>query len=234
VSDVSHPQRLDAILSRYGYCSRSEARTWLKSGRIRSLNEVVRSPAAKARPTEVLVDGKPIECPDGILAAFFKPSGYVCSHNDREGPTVYELLPPRWLKRNPPVTSIGRLDKDATGLLLLTDQGELVQRLTSPRHKVAKLYEVTVDRPIQSALVNVFASGALLLEGESKPCLPANLEIVSAREARLELTEGRYHQVKRMFASQGLAVIRLHRKRFGDYELGDLRPGGWRLLELPD
>jgi 16S rRNA pseudouridine516 synthase len=143
------------------------------------------------------------------------------------------LLPPRWGRRNPPVTTIGRLDKDTTGVLLLTDCGELVHRWTSPKHKVAKVYEVTVNANLPPALVPLFAAGTLRLDGEDKPCLPAKLEILSPREARLELTEGRYHQVKRMFASQGCEVIRLHRSRFGEIELSDLQPGQWRLLPLP-
>jgi 16S rRNA pseudouridine516 synthase len=131
------------------------------------------------------------------------------------------------------VTSVGRLDKDTTGVLLVTDLGELVQRWTSPKHKVPKVYEVTTDREIAPALVERFAEGTLMLDGDPKPCLPARLEILSAHAARLELIEGRYHQVKRMFASAGLTVVRLHRSRFGDFELGDLRPGHWRHLALP-
>jgi len=118
-------------------------------------------------------------------------------------------------------------------LLLLTDDGALVQRWTSPRRKVPKVYEVSVDADLGTELIALFASGALLLNGETKPCLPAKLEIVSARQARLELVEGRFHQVKRMFAGQGLSVTRLHRSRFGQFELGDLQPGQWRLLPLP-
>ena len=171
--------------------------------------------------------------PGGLLALFHKPAGYVCSHDGRDGPTIYELLPARWTRRHPPLTSVGRLDRDTTGLLLLTDDGALVQRWTSPRHKVPKVYEVSVDADLRPELIALFASGKLLLEGEDKPCLAAKLEILSAREARLELIEGRYHQVKRMFASQGLNVTRLHRSRFGQFELGELQPGQWRLLSLP-
>ncbi len=187
----------------------------------------------KARAAEVWVDGEPIDSPEGILVLLHKPAGYVCSHDAKEGPRVFDLLPKRWLKRNPPVTTVGRLDKDATGALLISDQGSLVHRWTSPKHHVTKLYEVTVDRDLDTKLVGVFASGELRLDEEPKPCLPAKLEIVGAREARLELTEGKYHQVKRMFASQGWIVTRLHRSRFGEFELGDLSVGQWRKLPLP-
>lgn len=227
------PRRLDQLLSRYGYCSRSEARAWLRAGRVTVAGATASQPDAKAAPRDMRIDGEAIECPDGLLALFHKPAGCVCSHEERDGPTIYELLPPRWTRRNPPVTSVGRLDRDTTGVLLLTDDGPLVQRLTSPRHKVAKVYEVTVDADLRTELVPLVASGRLMLEGEAKPCLPATLEILGAREARLELVEGRYHQVKRMFASQGLSVTRLHRSRFGDYDVSGLPPGQWRLLALP-
>ena len=227
------PRRLDQILANYGYCSRSEAKVWIRKGRVTVNSEPASAAEKKVSPELVSVDGEPIECPQGILALLHKPAGYVCSHDTNEGPTIYDLLPPRWVKRNPPVTTVGRLDKDTTGVLLVTDQGELVQRWTSPKHKVAKVYDVTVSADLSPALVELFAAGTLQLEGEDKPCLPAKLEIFSPREAKLELTEGRYHQVKRMFASQGCEVIKLHRSRFGEFELGDLQPGQWRLLPLP-
>jgi 16S rRNA pseudouridine516 synthase len=231
--EATRPQRLDALLSRYGYCSRSEARAWLKAGRVTVAGALARSPSEKAAPINVLIDGEPIEYPDGILALLHKPAGYVCSHDVKEGPAIYDLLPARWLCRNPPVTTIGRLDKDATGVLLITDDGELVHRWTSPKHKVPKLYEVTVAADLPAGIGEVFASGKLVLEGETTPCLPAKLEVIGPREAWLELTEGRYHQVKRMFASQGCPVIRLHRSRFGDYKLEWLGLGEWKILELP-
>jgi 16S rRNA pseudouridine516 synthase len=234
LSQAHRPQRLDAILSRYGYCSRSEARAWLKAGRVTVGGQPARSPNDKAAPASVLVDGAPLEHPDGILALLHKPAGCVCSHDAAEGPSVYDLLPPRWSQRNPPVTTIGRLDKDTTGVLLITDEGDLVHRWTSPKHKVPKLYEVTVSADLPPGLAELFATGTLTLDGEKEPCLPARLEVLSPREARVELIEGRYHQVKRMFASQGCPVIRLHRERFGDYTVEDLPPGQWKVLPFPE
>lgn len=227
------PRRLDQILANYGYCSRSEAKVWIRHDRVTVGGVPVTDANRKFSPDLVQVDGEPVDSPDGILALLHKPAGYVCSHDANEGPTVYDLLPARWPRRNPPVTTIGRLDKDTTGVLLLTDLGELVHHWTSPRHKVAKVYDVTVNADLSPALVPLFAAGTLRLDGEDKPCLPAKLEMLSSREARLELTEGRYHQVKRMFASQGCEVTRLHRSRFGEIELGGLPPGQWRLLPLP-
>lgn len=222
--------RIDALLSRYGYCSRSEARSWVKAGRVSAGGAPVRNTAEKADPANVRIDGEPVEHPNGILALLHKPAGYICSHDAAEGPSIYDLLPPRWLQRNPAVTTIGRLDKDTTGVLLITDDGERVHRWTSPRHKMPKVYEVTVDADIPAGLPELFASGTLLLEGEQKPCLPAKVEILGPREARLEIIEGRYHQVKRMFASQGCSVTRLHRSAFGDFRVDDLAPGNWRIV----
>jgi 16S rRNA pseudouridine516 synthase len=226
----SKPQRLrlDQLLSRFGYCSRSEARAWLRRGRVLRGEEVLDDPSERVLATEVLVDGLTVEFPEGLLVAFHKPAGYTCSHDPKDRPTIFEILPPRWLARNPVVSSVGRLDKDATGLLLLTDQGDLIHEWTSPRHHVPKLYEVTVEADLPGGLEALFASGTLLLEGEAKPCLPARLEVLGPRSARVELTEGRYHQVKRMFASQGCPVSRLHRTRIGALELGDLPEGQWR------
>lgn len=186
----------------------------------------------RANPREVTLDGKPLEAPEGLLALLHKPTGYVCTHADGEGPTIYELLPAQWLSRNPPVTSVGRLDKETSGVLLITDIGPLVQRYTSPRAEVEKVYEVTVDRDLDPRLLETFASGTVMLRGENKPCLPAKLEITGTRTASLTISEGRYHQVRRMFASQGWHVEALHRSRFGEHQLGDLAAGEWRLIEV--
>src|SRR5690606_4801654 len=224
-------RRLDQLLANLGYCSRREARDWVRAGRVTVGGRAVSDFGVKADPAEVRVDGAPLDHPDGLLLLLHKPIGLVCSHEEREGPNVYSLLPERWRRRNPAVTSVGRLDKDTSGLLLLTDQSPLVHRLTSPRHKVPKVYRATVDGDIPSGLVSSFASGTLLLAGEKTPCAPATLRLVGPREAELTLIEGRYHQVRRMFSASGLNVLTLHRERFGALDLGDLPAGKWR--ELP-
>ena len=225
------PRRLDQLLSSLGYCSRREAAALVKTGRVHVNDTPASNAADRVEAAAVTVDGQPLEAPEGLLALFHKPAGFVCSHTDGEGPTIYELLPARWLRRNPAVTSIGRLDKETSGLLLITDIGALVQRLTSPRSEIEKEYEVTLDRDLDAGqLAPLFASGTLLLRGEDKPCLPARLEITGPRTARLTITEGRYHQVRRMFASQGWHVEALHRTRFGRHELRDLAAGQFLLL----
>lgn len=223
--------RLDQLLSSLGYCSRHEARDWIEDGRVEVSGKIADDVGKKVSPTDVRVDREPLDHPEGLLLLLHKPLGCVCSHDPREGPSVYDLLPGRWRRRNPAVTSVGRLDKDTSGLLLLTDQSALVHRLTSPRHKVPKVYRATVDRDLSAELVPLFASGTLRLEGEDQPCAPAGLKILSPREAELTLTEGRYHQVRRMFAATDATVLALHRARFGDLDLGDLPAGQWR--ELP-
>lgn len=224
-------RRLDQLLSSLGYCSRREAEKWVKAGRVSIAGSPAKRADQRVDAQEVTVDGEALEAPDGLLAVFHKPTGYVCTHADGEGPTIYELLPAQWLSRNPPVTSVGRLDKETSGLLLITDIGPLVQRYTSPRAEVEKIYEVTVDRDLDPSLIETFASGTVMLRGENKPCLPARLEITGPRTASLTICEGRYHQVRRMFASQGWHVEALHRSRFGEHRLDGLQPGEWRLIE---
>ena len=226
-------RRLDQTLASFGYGSRREVRAIIASGQVRVKGQIMDVEAAKVNPHDVTVRDAPLEAPDGLLAIFHKPTGCVCTHSDGDGPTIYELLPPRWLLRNPPVTSVGRLDKGTSGLLLITDQGQLVQRWTSPKAEVEKTYEVTVDKPLDDSLRSAFSSGTLLLRGEDKPCLPARLEIVDAHHARLVITEGRYHQVRRMFASQGWHVAALHRSRFGDFTLCGIAEGEWKMLDVP-
>ncbi len=187
---------------------------------------------ARVDPALVTLDGEPLENIDGLLAIFHKPIGYTCTHSEEEGDTIYSLLPPRWLARNPAATSVGRLDKDTSGLLLITDQGQFVQRCTSPRASIEKVYEAMLDRAMEPGLVEAFAAGTLMLRGEDKPCLPAKLEILAPTQARLTLMEGRYHQVRKMFAALGYHVEALHRSRFGEYELGDLPEGEWREVEV--
>ena len=225
-------RRLDQLLSSLGYCSRREAGSLVKAGRVKLNGVAVTKADQKVDPHAITFDGAPLEAPDGLLAMLHKPVGYVCTHSDGDGPTIYELLPDQWLRRNPAVTSVGRLDKDTSGLLLVTDIGNLVHRFTSPKADVEKVYLAELDRELDPALVEVFARGDLMLRSEDKPCLPAKLEIVSPTTARLTIAEGRYHQVRRMFASQGWHVEKLHRERFGEYVLGDLAEGEWRMIPM--
>jgi len=226
-------KRLDQILSNCGYCSRTEAKKIARQGRLRSGETVIKDASCKVDPMSVYLDDEPLDHPEGVLVMLNKPAGYVCSHDSSEGERIYDLLPELWQDRNPAVSSIGRLDKDATGLILITDQTRLIHDLTSPRHHVEKTYRVSVDTPLTKDLVLLFAGGTIVLDGEEKPCLPATLKLLDDTTADLSVTEGKYHHVKRMFASAGYNVVALHRWKFGEYTLIGLKEGKWKDLPLP-
>jgi 16S rRNA pseudouridine516 synthase len=143
---------------------------------------------------------------------------------------VYDLLPPRYRLRSPALSTVGRLDRDTSGLLLLTDDGQLLHRIIAPKSKLPKVSRATLAEPLRGEEAALFASGNLMLDGEQSPLLPAELEAIDARTARLTLHEGRYHQARRMFAAAGNHVLALHRERVGGFALGDLPEGEWRVL----
>ena len=224
--------RIDAILSRYGYCSRREAAQWVKRGRVLVKGVAAKSASAKAEPEDVLVNGEPIPFPAGLYVALHKPLGCTCSHRE-EGELVYDLLPAQWLNRGDGVSTVGRLDKETSGLLLITDDGAFVHALTSPKRHVPKVYEFECSAPIPADAVALFASGELMLHGETTPCLPAELEITGECTGRLTLHEGRYHQVRRMLAAVGAPVVTLCRTAIGPLQLADLNlePGEWAAID---
>lgn len=224
--------RVDAMLSRYGYCTRREAREWVKRGRVVSGGKVITSTNEKIEPQDILVDGAPIAFVDGLYVALNKPVGYTCSH-DEDGDLVYDLLPPQWLRRGDGVNSVGRLDKETSGLLLITDDGAFLHALTSPKRHVPKVYEFETECDIPAEAVQLFASGTLLLNGEKTPCAPAQLRIVSPCQGELVLHEGRYHQVRRMLSAVGSPVRTLHRTAIGSLRLDDLnlKPGEWVAID---
>ena len=220
--------RLDRVLGNAGVGTRADAQRMVRTGRVRVADAVVRDPGHHADAAAVTVDGEPLDHPGGVTIALHKPVGVVCSHTGEEGPTVYELLPPAWGRRSPRPEAVGRLDRDTSGLLLVTDDHALLHRLTSPRHHVPKTYVATLARPVDDELVAEFASGALVLRGEEEPCRPATVRLIDPRTAEVTLTEGRYHQLRRMFAACGNHVEALHRTATGGCVLGDLAAGRWR------
>lgn len=224
--------RLDQLIASLGYGSRREVEGFIRQGRLQVNGVSKLSSDLRIDPALIRFDGEPLDHPHGLLILLNKPVGYVCSHNEEEGQTVYELLPERWRQREPQVVTVGRLDKDTSGLLLLTDQHDLVHRLTSPKHHVDKVYEAVLDRPLSSEAVDIFRSGNLILKGETKPCLPAQLDILSENKARITLQEGRYHQVRRMFAAVGNHVVTLQRLQFGHLDLSDVVEGHFKHLSL--
>ena len=228
--------RVDRLLGSMGYGSRTEMARLGKAGGIvldgADLTDVSRRiPVTPDLPSRMVIDGQPLDPVPGLVMMLHKPLGMTCSRKE-DGALVYDVLPDRWRRRDPAISTIGRLDKQTTGLLLLTDDGDLLHRVISPRRHVAKVYRATLARPLNGAEGDVFAAGGLVLEGEDKPLSPAFLEVLSPTEARLTVTEGRYHMVRRMFAAVGNHVEGLHRERVGGLTLpDDLAPGEWRLLD---
>lgn len=231
--------RLDKLLANLGYGSRKEVQALARAGAIRIDGEAVKSAEGRIAVTPDLaerltVQGKPVDPLPGVALMLHKPLGVTCSHKEA-GALVYDLLPARWRRRDPALSTVGRLDKDTSGLLLLTDDGALLHRIISPRSNLAKRYRAVLARPLEGDERAVFASGTLMLEGEDKPLLPAVLEPLSETEAFLTITEGRYHQVRRMFAAVGNHVAALHRDRIGGLALPeDLAPGAFRLMTDAD
>ena len=216
-------------LANLGYGSRKQVAWLFREGRITdAAGEVL---YADDTPTHdaIRVDGEPLDPAPGILLMLHKPMGVTCSRKD-VGRVVFDLLPPRFRLRDPVLSTVGRLDRDTSGLLLLTDDGQLLHRIISPKSKLPKVYLATLAQDLRGDEVACFGNGGLMLESEKTPLLPAELEVLGPREARLTLHEGRYHQVRRMFAAVGNHVEALHRERIGGLDLGELAEGQWRML----
>jgi 16S rRNA pseudouridine516 synthase len=239
VSKLPATLRLDRLLANLGYGSRKQVQQLAKAGEVTLDGAEVTDTDQHIKivpdlPARLHVQGKPLDPPPGMVLIMHKPLGVTCSHKEA-GPLVYDLLPLRWRRREPALSTIGRLDKDTSGLLLFTDDGDLLHRVISPKNHVAKQYVATLDRPLTGDEGGLFASGTLLLENEEKPLLPAELEVLSPTSARLTVHEGRYHQVRRMFAAVGNHVLALHRDRMGGLVLpDDLAPGAFRVLGASD
>jgi 16S rRNA pseudouridine516 synthase len=231
--------RLDRLLANLGYGSRREVGELIGAGLVTLDGEAIidsgeRIALAPDLATRMVVDGEALDPPPGLCLMLNKPVGVTCSHKE-QGPLVYGLLPERWRRREPAISSVGRLDKDTSGLLLLTDDGALLHKIISPRSHVPKRFDVTLDRPLRGDEEKLFASGEMMLEGEDKPLLPAQLEVASPTRAVVTITEGRYHQVRRMFAAAGNHVTALHRDRLGELTLpSDLAPGQFRIAGEAD
>jgi 16S rRNA pseudouridine516 synthase len=225
--------RLVKLIANLGYGSRKQVASMFRDGRITDPQGDVLYADDQVGHDQVRIDGEPLDPAAGLVLMLNKPTGYTCSTKDA-GAVVYDLFPQRYRLRSPVLSTIGRLDRDTTGLLLLTDDGALLHRVVHPKSQVAKIYEATLARDLRGDEAKIFASGTLLLDSEKTPLAPAQLEVIDSRHARLTLTEGRYHQARRMFAAVGNHVEALHRSRVGGLELGDLPPGQWRALAEAD
>jgi 16S rRNA pseudouridine516 synthase len=220
-------------LANLGYGSRKEVALMLKNGWVTDAAGNTLEEGSRVEHDNVRVDDEPLDPAPGMLLMLHKPVGYTCSTKDT-GRLIYDLLPERYRLRNPVLSSVGRLDRDTSGLLLMTDDGALLHRITSPKSHLPKVYVATLASDLRGDEAAAFASGTLMLEGEKEALAPATLEALAAREARVTTIEGRYHQVRRMFAALGNHVEALRRERIGGLELGALAPGQWRLLDEED
>ncbi len=231
--------RLDRLLANLGYGSRKEVQALVAGGKVALDGQTVKDSGARIAVDATLsqrmtIRGLPVDPPAPLALIMHKPLGVTCSHKE-DGEKIYDLLPRRWRLRDPALSTVGRLDKDTSGLILITDDGDFLHRVISPKRHVPKTYFVTLDRPLDGSEGEVFAAGTLMLEGEEKPLLPAQLDVVDEKTARLTITEGRYHQVRRMFAAVGNHVAGLHRERIGGLILpADLEPGQYRILPTGD
>ena len=220
-------------IANLGYGSRKQVQWLFREGRVTDADGEVLY-ADDALPLEaVRIDGEPLDPPPGLLLMLHKPLGVTCSTKDT-GRLVYDLLPPRYRLRDPLLSTVGRLDRETSGLLLLTDDGQLLHRIIAPKSRLPKVYLTTLAQDLRGDEAALFAAGTLMLDGEKTPLLPAELDVLDARRARLTLHEGRYHQVRRMFAAVGNHVEALHRERVGGLTLGDLPDGQWRVLDEED
>ena len=221
--------RLDKRICDSGRWTRSEARALIRAGRVLVDGTVARAPEEKyPDAASITVDGAPLDCRRTRYLMLHKPAGLLSATEDRDQPTVLDLLPPELRRLG--LFPVGRLDKDTTGLLLLTNDGDFAHRVTAPKSRVPKRYLAVVDGALDESDAAALEAGITL--GDGTQCLPARLERTKrADTGYVTVYEGRYHQVKRMLAALGKPVLRLHRARIGALALDPaLAPGQYREL----
>ena len=224
---------LAQVLFSQGFGTRRECESLVAAGFVSLAGEVCDDPWHEVDPEglEFGVQGQRWPYRVKALVMLHKPAGYECSQKPKHHPSVLSLLPAPLRTRG--VQPVGRLDEDTTGLLLLTDDGALIHRLTSPRHHVPKVYEVRCKHAVDAAQLTALRAG-VVLDDDPAPVRAAACEAEGTHGLRLTLTEGKYHQVKRMVAAAGNRVEALHRSAFGALVLpADLAPGQWRWVEGP-
>ena len=226
--------RLTQILFSQGFGTRRECDGLVLAGLVAHAGEVIDEPDAELDPAGLVlkVQGQDWAMHVMALLMLHKPAGYECSQKPKHHPSVLSLLPPPLRMRG--VQPVGRLDEDTTGLLLMTDDGALIHRLTSPKHHVPKVYEVDCRHPVDDAQIRRLLAGVKLVDD---PATVAAAACVATGETslRLTLTEGKYHQVKRMLAAVGNRVENLHRSAIGGVTLPDgLAAGSWAWLDDAD
>lgn len=222
--------RLDKLLSECGVASRKEIRQLIRSGRVTVDGAAAASPELKLDPykARVCLDGIKIEYAKYHYYMLNKPAGVLSATDDGRQKTVLDLVTPEMRKMG--LFPVGRLDKDTTGLLLLTNDGDFAHRVISPKSGIVKVYHARTEVPVDEADVAAFAEGLTL--GDGTKCLPAGLKPLTDGSCLVEVMEGKYHQVKRMLASRGKPVTELERLSIGGLKLDEsLLPGDFRALE---
>ena len=216
-------ERIDKIIASQGLYSRSDVKYMVNKKRITIDGKVVTSASQKADvdKNEIMLDGKPFVVKKQIYLMLNKPKGYVSATEDKKQQTVLELVPPALKGRD--LFPAGRLDKDTTGLMIITDVGVLAHNILSPKKHVQKIYRVELDIPVTEEMQKGFAEGVELNDGV---CKDAKLTILGEKTAEVTLREGRYHQIKRMFGCFGAKVVELHRIAVGELYLPDDLPEG--------
>jgi 16S rRNA pseudouridine516 synthase len=225
--------KLSQLLYTQGFGSRRECAGLIDAGWVTLEGVVCDDPdrEVEVEGLEFGVKGELWPYRERALIVMNKPAGHECSQKPKHHPSVYSLLPPPLRRRD--VQAIGRLDEDTTGLLLLTDDGGLIHRWTSPKRHLPKVYDVVCKHPVTEDQVERLLAGVVLLDSP-ETVTAAACEMRGPDGLQLTLTEGKYHQVKRMVAAVGNRVEALHRSRFGALQLpDDLEPGGWRWLDGP-
>jgi 16S rRNA pseudouridine516 synthase len=225
--------KLVKLLANLGYGSRKDVAQLLRNGWVTDAAGRELGADDVVAHADIRIDDEPLDPAQGMVLMLHKPVGYTCSTKDT-GRLIYDLLPPRFRLRNPVLSSVGRLDRDTSGLLLMTDDGALLHTITSPKAQLPKVYRATLAEDLRGDEAATFASGTLVLESETEPLAPAGLVALEPRLAEITMVEGRYHQVRRMFAAVGNHVQSLHRVSIGGLGLGELAPGAWRLLAADD
>lgn len=217
--------RLDKFLCDCGAGSRSQVKVMLKNGRVTVDGKQIKDPACKIfEGAAVCLDGEILTLQGRIVLMLNKPAGYITATKDEKDKTIMELLPKNLRHLNP----VGRLDKDTEGLLLFTDDGDLLHRLITPKKQVQKIYYARHEGTATEEDVEAFSQGLTL--GDGTKCLPAKLESLGAGESLITVCEGKYHQVRRMMASRQMPVSYLERRQEGALTLGELSRGEYRIL----
>lgn len=218
--------RLDRFLAEATGQTRSVVKKALHRGDVTVDSEVVKKSDLQINGQEVRLEGRLLNEPKARYVLLHKPVGYISATQDEVHPCVLQLLPPELCRG---IQCAGRLDVDTTGALLLTDDGQWSHRLRSPKHGCKKVYQVDLAEPLPPGVAAQFAEG-IMLNGEESLTLPAQLETLTPTRVLLTIQEGKYHQVKRMFAAVGNFVVALHRVQVAEIVLGDLPEGQWRYL----